>query len=322
LSAKRNFRPKNWRESEPLKVSPENELRLMNDARAKLDDFFSAFSGAANPLLLLDYDGTLAPFRVDRFQALPWSGVRDLLNQIQNQGQTRIVVVTGRPAAEILPLLGVEPAPEVWGLHGAERLYADGRRELEQLSPETRDKLDAVSVQLRRESESTGGLIEIKPNAVVMHWRGVSPARAKIIEKHTRALFEPLAQKDGLGLLEFEAGLELRAGRDKGGAVTAILDEAAGADPQTGPHQIPNPAACPAAFLGDDLTDEVAFRAIKNYGNHGVCGLGLLVRRQFRPTDAEVWLRPPEDLRHFLNRWFHACAHLQSNLYDPLLYSR
>ena len=36
--------------------------------------------------MLLDYDGTLAPFRVDRFQALPWAGVRDLLNQIQNQG--------------------------------------------------------------------------------------------------------------------------------------------------------------------------------------------------------------------------------------------
>jgi trehalose-phosphatase len=294
-------------------VSPENELRPANDTRAKLDDFFSAFSGAVTPSLLIDYDGTLAPFRVDRFQALPWAGVRDLLNQIQSQGRTRIVVVTGRPGSEILPLLGVEPAPEVWGLHGAERLYADGRREFEELSPEVRGKLDALAAQLQRESESTGGLIEIKPNAVVMHWRGVSPARAKIIERHTRALFEPLAQTNGLGLLEFEAGLELRAGRDKGGAVTTILDEAAGASPQTGPNQNTNPAA----FLGDDLTDEVAFRAIKNHG-----GLGVLVRRQFRPTAADIWLCPPEDLRDFLNRWFHACAHLQSNLYDPLLYSR
>jgi trehalose 6-phosphate phosphatase len=291
---------------------PKNDHRLANDTRAKLDDFFSAFSGATNPLLLLDYDGTLAPFRVDRFRALPWAGVRDLLNQIQNQGQTRIVVVTGRPAAEILPLLGVEPAPEVWGLHGAERLYPDGRREFDQLSPDARDKLDALAAQLGRESESTGGLIEIKPNAVVMHWRGLSPARTKIIEKRTRALFEPLARTDGLGLLEFEAGLELRAGRDKGGAVTAILDEAAGANAQSGPRHNPNPAA----FLGDDLTDEAAFRAI------GVRGLGVLVRRQFRPTAADIWLRPPEDLRHFLIRWFRACAHLQSNLYDPLLYCR
>lgn len=298
----------------------ENELPLTNDTRAKLDEFFCAFSGAASPILLLDYDGTLAPFRVDRFQALPWAGVRDLLNQIQNQGRTRIVVVTGRPPAEILPLLGVEPAPEVWGLHGAERLQADGRRELEQLSSEVRAKLDALAAQLQRESESTGGLIEIKPNAVVMHWRGVSPARAKIIEKHTRALFEPLAQSDGLGLLEFEAGLELRAGRDKGEAVRAILDEDTGTSAR-GPHHDSNPAAYRAAYLaaylGDDLTDETAFRAIKDFG-----GLGVLVRRQFRPTAADLWLRPPEDLRDFLNRWFRACAHLQSNLYDPLLYSR
>jgi trehalose-phosphatase len=275
---------------------------LTNDARAKLDEFFLAFTGAARPSLLLDYDGTLAPFRVDRFQARPWAGVRELLTCIQNQGRTRMVVVTGRPAPEILPLLGVEPAPEVWGLHGAERLRADGRRELEQLSLEVRAKLDSLRDDLLR--QATGGLIEQKPNAIAMHWRGVAPARAKIIEKRTRALFEPLAQIDGLSLLEFEAGLELRAGRDKGGAVTEILEETAG----------PNPHF--TAYLGDDLTDESAFRAVKGHG------LGVLVRRQIRPTAADVWLRPPEELRDFLKRWFHACAHLQSNLYDPLLHSR
>lgn len=275
---------------------------MTNDARAKLDEFFLAFTGAARPSLLLDYDGTLAPFRVDRFQARPWAGVRELLTCIQNQGRTRMAVVTGRPAAEILPLLNVEPTPETWGLHGAERLHADGRREFEELSPATRSTLETLPAQLR--SNSTGGLIEVKPNAVVMHWRGVAPARAKIIEKRTRALFELLAQMDGLSLLEFEAGLELRAGRDKGGAVTAILEETAGPDPH------------PTAYLGDDLTDESAFRAVKGHG------LGVLVRRQIRPTAADVWLRPPEELRDFLKRWFHACAHLQSNLYDPLLHSR
>lgn len=267
--------------------------------------------------MLLDYDGTLAPFRVDRFQALPWAGVRDLLNQIQNQGCTRIVVITGRPAAEILPLLGVEPAPEVWGLHGAERLHPDGRRELEQISPAARTELDVLAEQLRRDATGgpsgspSGGLIEEKPNAIAMHWRGVPPARARIIEKHTRALFEPLAQMDGLNLLEFEAGLELRAGRDKGAAVTAILEEAASANPHREPP--------PAAFLGDDLTDETAFRAIKNYGDHRSHGLSILVRNQPRPTAADIWLQPPGELRDFLKRWLCACAHLQSNQYDSLL---
>jgi trehalose 6-phosphate phosphatase len=286
---------------------------LTSEAAERLDQFFRAFAGAAGASLLLDYDGTLAPFRVDRFQALPWAGVRDLLNQIQNQGCTRIVVVTGRPATEILPLLGVEPAPEVWGLHGAERLHPDGRRELEQLSPEIRSKLDGIAEQLRLDASGglRGGLIEEKPNAIVMHWRGATPARARMIEKQTRVFFEPLAQTDGLSLLEFEAGIELRAGRDKGAAVTAILEETAGSRPHREPH--------PAAFLGDDLTDEAAFRAIKDFGSHGGRGLGVLVRNQPRPTAADLWLQPPGELRDFLKRWLCACAHLQSNQYDSLL---
>ncbi|MGA2754600.1 MAG: trehalose-phosphatase [Terracidiphilus sp.] len=279
---------------------------MTNDAEEKLGEFFCAFTGAARTSLLLDYDGTLAPFRIDRFQARPWAGVREVLTQIQNQGRTRMVVVSGRPAAEILPLLGVEPAPEVWGLHGAECLRADGRRELEQLSLGVCAKLDCLRDDLLR--QATGGLIEQKPNAIAMHWRGVAPARAKAIEKRTRALFEPLAQMDGLSLLEFEAGIELRAGRDKGGAVAAILEETEGPNPHPDPH--------PTAYLGDDLTDESAFRAVKGHG------LGVLVRRQIRPSAADVWLRPPGELHAFLKRWFHSCAHLQSNLYDSLLHSR
>lgn len=272
---------------------------MTKEVQAKLDEFFSAFSGAASPSLLLDYDGTLAPFRVDRFQARPWAGVRELLAQIQRQGRTQMVVVSGRPAAEILPLLGVDPAPEVWGLHGAERLHTDGRRELERLPRNVRAELDALSAQLKR--EATGGLIEEKPNAIAMHWRGVKPARAKAIEKRTRAFFEPLAQMNGLRLLEFEAGLELRAGRDKGAAVTEILGE------------ISCPGPRPVAYLGDDLTDEPAFRAVEGWG------IRILVRREPRFTSADVWLRPPEELREFLKRWRHACTHLQSNLYDPFL---
>jgi trehalose-phosphatase len=249
-----------------------------------LEEFFRGFVGEAKPLLLLDYDGTLAPFRVDRFKARPWAGVRELLGRIQRQGVTRMAVVTGRPAAEVVPLLGLETKIEVWGLHGAERLYPDGRRELEQAPDTAWKKLEALREQLRR--DSLGGLFEDKANAVVMHWRGASTHKAKLIEKRARELFEPLAEMDGLSLLEFEAGVELRVGRDKGGAVEAIL-----ADAQ---------ADGPVAFLGDDITDESAFRAVNNLGSRG---LSVLVRRVRRGSAAEVWLRPPGELKRFLEQW-------------------
>jgi trehalose-phosphatase len=100
-----------------------------------------------------------------------------------------------------------------------------------------------------------------------------------------------LAGSDGLALLEFESGVELRAGRDKGSAVREILRESA---PDT-----------PVAFLGDDFTDESAFRAVNSSAAHG---LSVLVRRKERATEARLWIRPPEELKRFLNRWKNACT--------------
>lgn len=265
------------------------------EAAEKLDEFFCVFAGTARPLLLLDYDGTLAPFRVDRFTARPWGGVRDLLAAIQRQGQTQMAIVTGRPAQEIAPLLGLHPPLEVWGLHGAERLRPDGRCELEQAPPATQAKLQEMRELLQRDSQ--GGLFEDKANGVVMHWRGLSRNRQAGIERQTRELFEPLALMEGLALLEFDAGLELRVGRNKGGAVEAILAEEA-------------PSA-PAAYLGDDLSDESAFRSINKLGPRG---LSVLVRSKQRETAAAIWLRPPRELLAFLERWIEAFAGSGKNL--------
>jgi trehalose 6-phosphate phosphatase len=270
-------------------VDSESERGLRDEAQEKVEGFFRSVTEAARPLLLLDYDGTLAPFRVNRFEARPWSGVWEALQKIQENGRTRMVVITGRPAREIEPLLGLEPALEVWGLHGAERLFPDGRRELEAIPAETRAKLDELRARLSK--DSLGGLFEDKANAAVMHWRVLAPEKARLVEERARALFTPLAAMEGLSLLDFEAGLELRGGRDKGGAVEAILRE----------HGDPGAVA----FLGDDLTDEAAFRAVNRAaGAH----LSVLVRKERRETAADVWLKPPGELLGFLERWTRASS--------------
>ncbi len=264
---------------------------MTDETAKKLDEFLSTFSKGKTPLLLLDYDGTLAPFRVDRMKARPWTGVREAIGRIQRQGRTRMVVITGRPAKEILPLLRgnppiVDPPLEVWGLHGAERLHPDGKRELEQAPPETQRRLDELRDHLRH--NNLGGQFEDKANAAVMHWRGASPRTAKFIETRTRELFEPMSRLEGLNLLEFEGGLELRVGRDKGGAIDALVAE--------------EPPGTPVAYLGDDLTDEAAFRAVNQVksGPH----LSVLMRSDLRETAADIWLKPPAGLRAFLKKWF------------------
>jgi len=60
-------------------------------------------------------------------------------------------------------------------------------------------------------------------------------------------------------------------------------------------------ADTPAAYLGDDTTDEDAFQAINGLG------LSILVRPVWRPTAAQLWLKPPGEVLHLLTRWLEAC---------------
>jgi trehalose-phosphatase len=268
---------------------------VTEEATKTLQNFFATFTPGARPLLLLDYDGTLAPFRVDRSKARPYTGVREAIAKIVHQGQTRLVVITGRPAREIGPLLRgyppiIDEPIEVWGLHGSERLHADGRRELEEAPPATQRRLDELREYLRH--NNLGGEFEDKANAAVMHWRGASPRTAKFIEMRTRELFEPISRLEGLMMLKFEGGLELRVGRDKGAAIRTLVGEV--------------PAGTPVAYVGDDLTDEAAFIALNQVqAPH----LSVLMRGERRETAANVWLRPPSGVRGFLKKWYKALAH-------------
>jgi trehalose-phosphatase len=266
---------------------PTNEIEGALDpppASAKMEEYFRSLALAEESALLLDFDGTLAPFRVDPSRVHPWAGVADLLDQIQSTGRTRLAVVTGRPAADVASQLHMRNAPEIWGLHGAERLYPDLRLEQESLTIEERTLLETARFAIR--DAQLGLRLEEKRNAVVVHWRGKSPRSIEALRTRALNLLLPFAEYSAVKLLQFDGGLELRAGRNKGDAVRAILDEI--------------PPAAPVAYLGDDATDEDAFVALAGRG------LGVLVRREWRASAAQVWLRPPAQLREFLSAWLRA----------------
>src|SRR5947208_2003261 len=91
--------------------------------------FLARLRSASSRVLLLDYDGTLAPFCVDRTLAFPYPEVPPLVARIMEQG-TRVVLISGRPVRELLMLTGFSPQPEIWGSHGLERLMTDGHYEV------------------------------------------------------------------------------------------------------------------------------------------------------------------------------------------------
>jgi len=252
----------------------------------EVEQFMNAVARSPVAALLLDYDGTLAPFCLNRQQALPYPGMTELLQEIMVNGRTRVVIVTGRNAHEVIPLLAIHPSLEIWGCHGLERLRPDGTRETPRVEELAMHALADADRWLRY--QGLHNRAEFKTGAVAVHWRGLDEATAAQIRGQVLLGWFPIAHTTPMELLEFDGGIEMRMpGRDKGDAVRTILDE-------IGPK-------VPVAYLGDDLTDERAFLAL------GTLGLSVLVRPEWRETAAALWIRPPEGLREFLMRWLQAC---------------
>jgi trehalose 6-phosphate phosphatase len=247
-----------------------------------LDAFLQQLKTAPSSALLLDYDGTLAPFHVDRNRAFPYPGVFSILEKIALSGRTKIIIISGRPIVELRALLAPMDNLEIWGTHGLERQLSNGSYSCVPINEE-----DAVALAEAHEWIVAAGLLsraEIKLGGIAIHWRGLSRAEAKSVQSLTLDGWTKIAGQSRLKLLQFEAGLELRVSHpDKGDAVTSILTKL-------------EPRA-PVAFLGDDLTDEDAFRVLNGQG------LTVLVKDIYRETNADMWIRPPQELIDLLERW-------------------
>jgi trehalose 6-phosphate phosphatase len=239
-------------------------------------------------LLMLDYDGTLAPFTANRLEALPYPGVRVRLETLLHIRTIRLVLVTGRPAQELHQMLKLSSAVEVWGSHGREHRLPDGSYTLKEMSPAQMDALRDVA---ERVSGAGFGedVLERKPASLAMHWRTLDPATQQRLRQVALESFAAQDPGTGLSVLDFENGLEIR--RDDVTKGNAVRETIAGLREDI-----------PVAYLGDDLTDEDAFRVLRPRG------LTMLVREQVRESAAEYWLRPPERLLVFLDAWIDAAT--------------
>lgn len=251
-------------------------------AKAALTDFMDRLTPATESVLLVDYDGTLAPFQQERDLAYPYPRVESILNAIVQCRRTRVIVITGRPIRDLKSLFRSFTPLEIWGAHGMEHLRVDGTYQQTAIDPQVAAVLTQAETWLI--GANLTSLSEIKRGGIAIHWRGLPDAEIERLKTRVREGWALLAEQPGIRLFNFEGGLELRVAHpDKGDAVAAILQDL-------------NPQA-PTAFLGDDLTDEDAFCALGNRG------LSVLVRPEYRDTRADIWLKPPDELIGFLELW-------------------
>jgi trehalose-phosphatase len=235
-------------------------------------------------LLMLDYDGTLAPFREDRMHALPWPGIAERLDRLSTMSSVHLALVTGRSARELASLLPVRHSVEIWGSHGREHLTADGMYTYANLAPAQQAALDQLQQAL--DQAGLAAQVERKPASLAAHWRGQPHAIAQKVEQVARTAWRAAGERVGLQLLVFDGGIEVRSDAiHKGHAAL---------------HMLTRFPTATAAYLGDDTTDEDAFAVLRGRG------LTLLVRAEPRPSQATYWLQPPQDLLAFLDAWIRA----------------
>jgi trehalose-phosphatase len=244
-----------------------------------LNEFLKRAKESPEMILLLDYDGTLAPFTEDRDEALPYEGVEEILELLLGLARLRTVIVSGRQVSDIIRLLDLDRYPEIWGCHGAERISINGEYILAELSEETLEALEDGSSRVHE--SGLDDRCEEKPSSLAIHWRGLPEKEARRIRDEVLRIWDDSILEKGLSVHEFDGGLELRPSRiNKSDVVGRILAESS--------------KEASMIYMGDDFTDEDAFKALKGRG------LGVLVRKEFRETEADIWIKPPGELLRFL----------------------
>ncbi len=211
-----------------------------------------------------------------------YPGFGDVIESIIESKKTKVVIVTGRTIRDLTSLLEFKKPPEIWGSHGWERRSEDGSY---YLWPADKKHLEGLA---KAKSMIDNGFLdrycEKKPRSLALHWRGISADETLSIKRITDGSLRELAEIHDLELRDFNGGAELRVpGRNKGDVVEALISESS--------------TDTFFAYLGDDSTDEDAFRAIKGRG------VGILVSETERPTCAEYLISSPGDLLKFIQNW-------------------
>ena len=134
--------------------------------------------------------GTLAPFTLDPKKAYPYPEVREKLLEIMQFPRTRLILITGRAIEDLTPLLKLDPLPEIWGSHGAERLTPNNEYTLQPFQTEVKKGLRLA--QQKAQELAPFCYLEIKPVSLALHWRGMDEKTKKEVREAILMRGKPL----------------------------------------------------------------------------------------------------------------------------------
>jgi trehalose-phosphatase len=232
---------------------------------------------AGRMLVALDFDGTLSPI-VDRPEdAALLDGLAGPLAELAAREDTVTAIVSGRGLADVRDRIGLDSLYFA-GNHGFE-IEGPGITRVHEAAERARPLLEACVADLETAlADEPGTEVEDKRWTLSIHHRRATRAGA---EARVREAVLAHCQRPGLRVTEGKKVFEVRpdVDWDKGRATRFLLD-AVGAG-----------APLPAIFIGDDRTDEDAFRVVRELG-------GGVVVADPPPADTSAvsWVRGPGEV--------------------------
>ncbi|MGA1824615.1 MAG: trehalose-phosphatase, partial [bacterium] len=229
--------------------------------------------------LFLDYDGTLSPIVPHPEDAFLAEDMRN--NLLDLGGLCRVVIISGRDLQDVRERVGLENLYYA-GSHGFDMKGPHGGGVLQEKATEFLPDLDKAEAMLKEKvGDIQGAQVERKKFSIALHYRNVQEEDVERIEDEfdeVCALFERLRKASGKKIFELQPAIDW----DKGKALLWFLDFL----------NLNHPDVIPL-YIGDDVTDEDAFKALQEKG------IGIVVAESDKESAAAYRLHDPEAVQEF-----------------------
>jgi alpha,alpha-trehalase len=263
------------KQAEPLPSALEDFERISRQAQGKRIAVF------------LDYDGTLSPIAETPEQAVMPEEIREAVTALSRH--CTVGVISGRDLTDVRDKVGMNSIVYA-GSHGFDIAGPAGLQIERTVGEEFLPVLDTAKRELSGKLGSIRGvLVERKKFAIAIHYRRVNPENVEEVEAIVDVIagqHPELRKSYGKKIFELQPQIDW----NKGKAILSLLRTLKLDEEDVLPF-----------YIGDDVTDEDAFRALRGRG------IGIVVRDQPHETAAVYSLKSPDEVREFLLRLILVC---------------
>jgi len=238
-----------------------------------------------NIILFLDYDGTLTAIAPSPSEAVLSEENKELIEQLAKIPLFQVVIISGRSLQDIKQMVGIDGVIYI-GNHGWE---IDGSSmHFESLIPvQFSSMLSRIKYELITQlADIPGAFVEDKGMTLSVHYRMVGKNKEALVRRIFDYICLPYSKQNMIKVYEGKKVLELRppVEWDKGKAALWLLRKQ---------EILKGKSKVLPIYLGDDTTDEDAFRALKNKG------ITVFVGKPKNST-AQYFLAGPQEVTDFL----------------------